>query len=86
MGEVIRDLEAVLGISSTTPISAREEQSSLLEQNAAAWHESPSARLRARVTAAILAGCVAIAFLGSLLGWWLITAAFLSLGLVHRAG
>jgi eukaryotic-like serine/threonine-protein kinase len=80
MGDVIRDLEAALGISSAGPGSKGEEQSRLLEQNATAWHESPSARLRARITTAILAACLGLALVSILLGWWFIATALLSLG------
>ncbi len=80
MGDVIRDLEGILGISSAGPISSSEEQSTLLEQNAIAWRESPSARLRARITIAFLAGCAGFALVSISLGWWLGAVAFLSLG------
>jgi eukaryotic-like serine/threonine-protein kinase len=81
MGDVIRDLEANLGISSGKPVSQTEDQSMLLEQNAIAWHASPSARLRARVTMAILAACLGLALVSFLAGWWFMATAFLSLGI-----
>ena len=81
IADLIRDLEAHLGISSTGPISQSDEQSRLLERDAIAWYESPSARLRARITMAILAGCLGLALLSILPGWWFMASAFLSLGI-----
>src|SRR4029077_6096784 len=47
LGDVIRDLEGFLGVSSTGPFTPREEHAVLLEQSAKAWNESPAARQRA---------------------------------------
>ena len=59
MGDVIRDLEAILGIPSSGAVALGDEQKATLEQNATAWHESPSVKRRCacRITMAILAGC-----------------------------
>jgi eukaryotic-like serine/threonine-protein kinase len=81
MGDVIRDLEANLGIPVAGAISLSEDQVRLLEQNAIAWHESPSARLRARITTTILATCLGLALVSFSFGWWFIATALLSLGL-----
>jgi hypothetical protein len=81
MGEVIRGLESYLGISSTLAFIPRAEDADLLEQSAKAWHESPSARVRARAMTGILAGCAAMTLLCVLPGWWLAASAFFSLGL-----
>ncbi len=81
MGDVIRDLEAILGVPSSRAVALGEEQRALLQQSATAWHESPSARLRTRITMAILAGCAGLALLFSSLGWWLSAAAILGLGI-----
>jgi eukaryotic-like serine/threonine-protein kinase len=81
MGDVIRTLEEFAGISSSGPTSASEENARLLQASAISWHDSPSARLRSRVTAAILAGCLGLALLCVLPGWWLAAMAFFSLGL-----
>ncbi len=81
MADVIRDLETHLGVSSIGPISQSDDQAKLLEQNAIAWHDSPSARLRARITTAILAGCLGLALASFLPGWWFMASAFLSLGI-----
>ncbi len=81
MGEVIRDLESILGVPSSRAVALGEEQRALLEQSATAWHESPSARLRARVTMALLAASVGLALICTSLGWWLGAAAILGLGI-----
>jgi eukaryotic-like serine/threonine-protein kinase len=81
LGDVIRDLESFLGVSSTGSFTPREEHASLLEQSVKAWNESPAARKRAMVLPAILGACVAMAILCLLPGWRLAAAAFLSLGL-----
>jgi serine/threonine protein kinase len=80
LGDVIRDLEAFLGVSSTGPFTPREEHASLLEQCAQAWNESPAARKRALALPAILGGCLALAMLCLLPGWRLAAAALFSLG------
>jgi serine/threonine protein kinase len=81
VGDVIRDLEAFLGVSSTGPFTPREGHASLLEQRVRAWNESPAARMRAIALPAILGACLALAFLCLLLGWRLASAALFSLGL-----
>ena len=82
MGDVIRDLEGIAGISKRGRRCRRRRRAgTLLEQNAVAWHDSPSARLRAKVTLAILAACLGLALLCWLPGWWLAATAFASLGL-----
>ena len=80
MGDVIRDLEAILGVPGSRAVALGEDQKTLLEQNATAWHQSPSARLRARITMAILAGSMGIALVCTALGWWLGAAVILGLG------
>ncbi len=81
MGDVIRELEGILGISDSAAGPKHQEQAQILEQAASAWNDSPTARLRFRVTIAILAGCLALALLCALPGWWLAASAFLSLAL-----
>jgi hypothetical protein len=81
LGDVIRDLEAFLGISSVGPFTPREEHASLLEQSVKAWNESPAARMRAMALPAILGTCLTMAVLSLLPGWRLAAAAFVSLGL-----
>ena len=85
LGDVIRDLEAFLGVSSTGPFTPREEHANLLEQCVKAWNDSPAARMRPGSLPAILGACLAMAILCLLPGWRLAAAAFLSLGSsLHR--
>ncbi len=79
MGDVIRELEGILGIAGSSASPKHQEQAQLLEQNASAWNDSPTARLRSNVTIAILGGCLGLAVLCFLPGWWLAASAFLSL-------
>ncbi len=81
LADVIRDLEGFLGIPSAGPFKAREEHVGLMEQSVKAWNESPSARTRARVMAAILGACFGFALLCMLPRWWLAASAFFSLGI-----
>ena len=81
LGDVIRDLESFLGVSSTGPFTPREEHARLLEQSVSSWNESPAARLRALALPAIVGACFVLATLCSLPGWRLVSAAFASLGL-----
>jgi eukaryotic-like serine/threonine-protein kinase len=80
LGDVIRNLEAFLGVSSIGPFTPREEHANLLEQCVKAWNESPAARMRALVLPAVLGACLAMAILCLLPGWYLAAAAFFSLG------
>src|SRR5262249_42234723 len=74
-------LEQLAGVSSSGPGFLSDENATLLQTSALAWNESPSARLRARVTIAILVASLGLALLCVLPGWWLAAAALLSLGL-----
>ena len=80
LGDVIRDLEGFVGISSTTPFSPREEDVGQMEQCIRAWNESPAAQTRAKVVPAILGACFGLVLLCMLLRLWLAAGAFLSLG------
>jgi serine/threonine protein kinase len=61
--EVIDELERFLGVVGIGTITARNEDASLLEQCVNTFNGSSSARLRSRLLPAILAACVALAFL-----------------------
>jgi serine/threonine protein kinase len=72
MGELVRTLEHWLGIHTTTPVTAREEQIATLEQAVDQFNYSPSILLRTRVLTGFLTSCllaaVVLTFLGRL-GW-----------------
>ena len=61
-----------------------EDQRMALEENGVRWQQAPSAQLRVKVKLATLGACLGLAALCWLLGWWLVVAGFLSLGLFMR--
>lgn len=67
LDEVIAALEAFLGIRASGPFTPKEEHADLLEQAVAEFNKAPAARMRPKVIAAVLGGCLALALLFALL-------------------
>jgi serine/threonine protein kinase len=82
LGEVIAALEQFQGVPTAGSFSPREEHARVLEECAAAFHASPSARLRAKVVPGLLAAWVAIVALFALSGRPVMVGGFLGLGLL----
>lgn len=85
MGEVITDLEGLLGLSQAGPFTASEEQAETLEKSVKQFNEVPAARLRSKVVPGFFAACGLITVLscffslrlaGGIIGLALLTAVF----------
>jgi len=82
LGEVIRALEAFLGISNGVLFSPREEHANLLADSVEIFNNAPTAKLRSRVLATAGLACAAIVLLSLLAGQPILAGGFLSLGLM----
>jgi tRNA A-37 threonylcarbamoyl transferase component Bud32 len=86
LGEVIRDLESFLGVTSSGVFTPKEEHAGELEACVKAFNAAPSARLRARVWPAFLGACGVLVLLTGLLGWPRIAVGVLALGAFTALG
>ncbi|HEX8199610.1 MAG TPA: serine/threonine-protein kinase [Isosphaeraceae bacterium] len=80
LGEVIRDLEDVLGVPGAGPFTPREEHAEALEASVAEFRAAPLARLRVRILMGFFGSCALLAVLGLLARRPLLAGGFVGFG------
>ena len=82
LGEVIKALEAFLGVATAGPFTPKEDQANLLEESARAFNAAPTARIRSKIVPGLVLLCVVMAAFLVLGRQPIAAGAFLGLGLM----
>ena len=80
LGQVIKALEAFLGISSTGPFSPREEHANLLGECVEIFNNAPTAKIRSKALLGAGIACGVIVLLSLLAKQFILAGGFLGLG------